>query len=145
MIKNERITIIVGLSGVGKSTYAKSLAEKMGIRLISTDEYLQYGDYGSEDALHILTGDVVREKGRLIVEGSLCYRLLRNGLRDKNFNAELIIHVGASVAIRQLRRPEKDYSKTDHIYKVIWADYLHLLKYYGGNPRIEWVDTTNLI
>lgn len=143
-LNGESPIIIVGLSGVGKSTYAKQLAEKYSYQLISTDMYLEFGDYGSDRALRMLESDV-RNARKVIVEGSLCYRLLRNGLRYNNFHPPLIIHVGAREAIRQLRRPDKDYSRTDHIYKTIWMDYMNMLQSHINKPRIEYVDTTNLI
>lgn len=146
MINGEKFVVIVGLSGVGKSTYAKELANKFkGYKLIHTDEYLRYGDYGSKEALFNLMRDVSRESGKLIVEGSLCYRLLRTGLEMGSHLPNLVIHVGARASVRQIRRPNKDYSRTDMIYKKIWHDYTSMLKHSDKKPRIVEYDTTDLI
>lgn len=101
--------------------------------IIHTDSYLQYGHYGSDDPLKIMTGDVIAHEGKLVVEGSLCYRLLRDGLLHRMFNPDMIISVVATTEVRHQRRPDKDYSQMDVIYRGIWREYLSL-RYLAPNP-----------
>lgn len=131
------MVVVVGLSGVGKSTLSDQLAKEFpGYKLIHTDEYLKYGNYGSEDALRMLQQDLREENGKAMVEGSLCYRLLRSGARDKSFIPDLVIMVLSTSQLRSLRRPDKNYEQMDTMYRTIWREYLSIIKHQERRPRI---------
>lgn len=137
----EKIIVVIGLSGAGKSTVAKLLAQKFGAHLISTDSYLGYGNYGSINALSNLTRDILylaeNPQHKIIVEGSLCYRLLKHGAEHNYFMPHIIVNVVATEQERARRRPDKDYGKTDGMYRKMWADYLYHVGYGSGSlPRI---------
>lgn len=122
--------VIIGLSGCGKSTLTNYLQASLKYDILHSDSYLHLGDYGSSQALMGLMRDVARFN-KVIVEGSLCYRLLKFGLENKWFAPDIIINVVATKAHRELRRPGKDYSNTDRIYRVLWQQYMEM---YNPNP-----------
>lgn len=139
---NEKIVCVIGLSGAGKSTIAKMLAQRFSYHLISTDSYLPVGSYGSAPALNTFMQDVMYilsdPQNKVIIEGSLCYRLLLRGAEQNVFQPHLIVNVVASAAERHRRRPDKDYSSMDTMYRKMWADYLYHVGRYSNYalPRI---------
>jgi len=83
------IIVVLGYTKTGKLPIAKKIAQELDRPLFISDEYLEL-----KDPLEAFMGDVTwhqRRGNQIIVEGTLCFRLLRKGLELSNFNANLII------------------------------------------------------
>lgn len=81
--------VVLGYTKTGKLPIAKKIATELDRPLFISDEYLEL-----KDPLEAFMGDVTyhqRSGNRIIVEGTLCFRLLRKGLELSNFNTDLII------------------------------------------------------
>lgn len=81
--------VVLGYTKTGKLPIAKKIAQELDRPLFISDEYLEL-----KDPLEAFMGDVTwhqRRGNQIIVEGTLCFRLLRKGLELSNFNANLII------------------------------------------------------
>ena len=81
--------VVLGYTKTGKLPIAKKLAQELDCPLFVSDEYLEL-----KDPLESFMGDVTwhqRRGNKIIVEGTLCFRLLRKGLELSNFNTDLII------------------------------------------------------
>lgn len=86
---NFNTIIVLGYTKTGKLPIAKKLAQELDRPLFVSDEYLEL-----KDPLESFMGDVTwhqRRGNSIIVEGTLCFRLLRKGLELSNFNTDLII------------------------------------------------------
>jgi hypothetical protein len=80
---------ILGYTKTGKLPIAKKIAQELDRPLFVSDEYLEL-----KDPLESFMNDVTWHQKRgnqIIVEGTLCFRLLRKGLELSNFNTDLII------------------------------------------------------
>jgi hypothetical protein len=81
--------VILGFTKTGKLPIAKKIAQELDIPLFISDEYLEL-----KDPLEAFMNDVTyhqRSGNQIVVEGTLCFRLLRKGLELSNFNTDLII------------------------------------------------------
>ena len=70
---------ITGGPGAGKTTYANRLAEKLGVEVIHTDDYIPMG--WSEASLH--AADVMSKPTTVITEGVAVPRALRKMLEAR--------------------------------------------------------------
>jgi uridine kinase len=143
---HENLVCIVGLSGTGKSHLSYQLSEQFPeYKVFHCDDYLTLGkNYGDVDVLTRLLVDITYSPHKKkIIEGSLCYRLLRKGAKDDSFLPDLVIMVISTQAARQIRRPDKDYTSFDQMYRRIWRDYITERKL--KTPRIVEIDTTGNI
>lgn len=138
---NEHTVVIIGLPGTGKTFLTSELSKQFpDYRVIHCDDYLKFG---SNEDFNKLSQDVINYKGKQIIEGSLCYRLLRHGVTDNNFFPDLIIVVLATESERYRRRPDKQYSQMDRIYRSIFRDYWAMSK--RREPRLIEINTTDNI
>jgi hypothetical protein len=81
--------VVLGYTKTGKLPIAKKIAQELDRPLFISDEYLEL-----KEPLDALMGDVTyhqRSRNQIVIEGTLCFRLLRKGLELSNFNADLII------------------------------------------------------
>jgi hypothetical protein len=81
--------VVLGYTKTGKLPIAKKIAQELDRPLFISDEYLEL-----KEPLDAFMGDVTwhqRRGNQIIIEGTLCFRLLRKGLELSNFNTDLII------------------------------------------------------
>jgi adenylate kinase family enzyme len=125
---------VLGLPASGKSHVAARLYAKNSHHvLISTDNYMAQG---YEQSLY----DLIEELGNplwntfegLILEGVLCYRILRKGLGMDCWKPDVIFMVEASTKKRQeIYLKERDPNKIkymasfDRSLTTIWNEYLN--------------------
>ena len=86
---NFNTIVVLGYTKTGKLPIAKKIATELDRPLFISDEYLEL-----KDPLEALINDVTyhqRRGNQIVVEGTLCFRLLRKGLELSNFNTDLII------------------------------------------------------
>lgn len=80
---------VLGYTKTGKLPIARKIAQELDRPLFISDEYLEL-----KEPLDAFMGDVTwhqRRGNQIIIEGTLCFRLLRKGLELSNFNTDLII------------------------------------------------------
>ena len=80
---NFNTIVVLGYTKTGKLPIAKKIATELDRPLFISDEYLEL-----KDPLEALIGDVTyhqRRGNQIVVEGTLCFRLLRKGLELSNF------------------------------------------------------------
>ncbi len=126
--------IICGYTKTGKITIAKNLAKALNRKLFISDDYLHIEP---EAALYKLMDDVMIEykKGtQIIIEGVLCFRLLRKGIQLNNFFPDLIIKTKCNdETIRYFYKKDNEESKLERALSFnkglnkIWLEYLNLL------------------
>jgi len=90
--KNFSTIIICGYTKTGKITIAKKLAQKLNYPIFISDYYLERNNV--DQSLYDLINDILPyyiTNQPIIVEGVLCFRLLRKGLQLDNFQPDLII------------------------------------------------------
>jgi hypothetical protein len=84
--------VICGFTKTGKITIAKKLANSLNRHLFISDEYIN--NYGYDKSLEKLMIDIKSFEDRnipFIVEGILCFRLLRKSIKLKTFFPDFII------------------------------------------------------
>jgi adenylate kinase family enzyme len=84
--------VILGYTKTGKVTIAKKLAQELNYPLFESDHYINIKD--REQSLYNLIDHVLpyyQSNQPIIIEGILCFRLLRKGLQLNNFSPDLII------------------------------------------------------
>ena len=118
------VLFLSGLSGGGKTTYGRVLAEQTGAKLRSLDNYFKgllrskYGQFSSEEYHRLVYGKGVRElladnpDGRIIIEGAQVCWMNPDDLKD-----HAVVVVGASFATSTWRAILRDFSK-EH-----WEEY----------------------
>ena len=86
---NFNTIVVLGYTKTGKLPIAKKIAQELDRPLFISDNYLEL-----KDPLNAFMEDInyhQRIQNPIIVEGTLCFRLLRKGLELSNFSADLII------------------------------------------------------
>jgi hypothetical protein len=129
------IIVVCGYTKTGKVTIAKKLAMELSRKVIISDDYQVFGN---EDSLQYFMEDVLkcfRNNIPVIIEGILCFRLLRKGLQLNNFTPDLIIRTNCDEdTIKYFYNKEGEGSKINRALSFnkgldkIWGDYLLLLK-----------------
>lgn len=90
--------VILGYTKTGKHTIAKRLAEELQCNLYVSDDYLDRSN--PTDSLYTLIeafASDYRAGRQFVVEGVLCFRLLRKGLELRNFFPDLLIKTECNV------------------------------------------------
>lgn len=136
--------VIIGYAATGKTTFANSL--KFDGSLYHTDDYLKYG---SVESLYVLMEDLKKDTNQLkVIEGIGGYRLLRKGMQQQNFYADLIIECVASKEVRydRIKARNKNVQATfnlDTVCKKVWSDYKVLGSWEPSfvEPKIRIYDT----
>ena len=134
--------IILGYTKTGKYPIAKKLAEELNRPLFVSDDYgyqdsADKGLYKFMDAIMPL----YLEETPMIIEGVLCFRLLRKGLQLQNFFADLIIKTECSDdTISYFYKKDGESNKIDRALafnkglNTIWEEYLTMIY---KNPSIK--------
>jgi hypothetical protein len=132
--ENKKSIVIVGFTKTGKVTIAKELSNRLNIPLLISDHYIS-GNY--DDALQRLMNDVLyyyNNNIQFIVEGILCFRLLRKGIKLNNFYPDLVIRTECNdKTIEHFYHKDNESSKIKRAFafnkglESIWTEYLNLL------------------
>lgn len=138
--QNKQLIIVCGYTKTGKVTIAKELAKKLNRKLLISDDYQMFG---VEESLQMLMDDIIiclKNKEQIIVEGILCFRLLRKGIENLSILPDMIIKTECNEeTIRYFYEKDGEGSKIDRALSFnkglnkIWQDYINLLSY---NPYI---------
>jgi hypothetical protein len=133
--KDKKLIVVCGYTKTGKVTIAKKLAEELNRKLLKSDDYQMF----EEQSLEMLMNDVIdslKRKEQIIVEGILCFRLLRKGMEQMNILPDMLIKTECNEeTIRHFYEKDGESSKIDRALSFnkgldkIWKDYLNLLYY----------------
>jgi len=141
--------VVLGYTKTGKLPIAKKIAQKLDRPLFISDEYLEL-----KEPLDAFMGDITyhqRSGNRIIIEGTLCFRLLRKGLELSNFNTDLIIKTKCNdETIKHFYRIDGEESKIKRALSFnqglnkIWDEYRGILqtKTYNEIPKFIELETT---
>jgi hypothetical protein len=124
--------VVLGYTKTGKLPIARKIAQELDRPLFISDEYLEL-----KDPLEAFMGDVTwhqRRGNQIIIEGTLCFRLLRKGLELSNFNPNLIIKTKCNEeTIKHFYRIDREESKIKRALSFnqglnkIWDEYRSML------------------
>jgi 2-phosphoglycerate kinase len=133
--------VICGFTKTGKITIAEKLAKELNRKLFISDNY-QF--VKPDESLYVFMDDIMKEYKNgtpMIVEGILCFRLLRKGIQLNNFFPDLILKTKCSEnTIRHFYKKDGEESKINRALSFnkgldkIWKDYLDLLY---TNPQVK--------
>lgn len=90
--KQLQIIFVIGFTKTGKVTIAKELAKQLNYDILIADDFIE--NYGHDGALTMFKNEVERKfynGDRFIVEGVLCFRLLRKLINTSGIIPDLII------------------------------------------------------
>lgn len=152
--------VIIGYAATGKSFFADMLMSlginKYDYKLIRSDDYQ---NKGFQQSLYVMMSHIqhMRLNGqeRFIVEGIQGYRLLRKGLEEQTFFADVVFLMKADKATRHKRYLNRKDSIQkmgyldgfDSMLNKVWLDYLNMVlqqqKTLKKIPRLVEVNTTN--
>ena len=124
--------VVLGYTKTGKLPIAKKIATELNCPLFISDEYLEL-----KDPLDAFMNDIIlhqKRKNQIIVEGTLCFRLLRKGLELSNFNTDLIIKTNCNEeTIKYFYNQDNESHKIKRALSFnqglnkIWDDYRNML------------------
>jgi dephospho-CoA kinase len=136
---------VVGPAGSGKVSITTTIAERLGYNFSFSDDYVselplptdfrtnrlqanKRGDY--KTSIYHMLENVTNHKGNLIYAGMGVPRLLRAGLRDKNYVPDIVIVVECNEITL-----EYSHNMRGHMHKL-----QHNLAAHKGNQKIisEW-------
>ena len=133
--------VICGYTKTGKVTIAKKLAEQLNRPLFISDDY-QHLD--PKNSLDIFMGDILKYYSQqipIVVEGILCFRLLRRGIKESCFFPDLILKTNCNEAtIRYFYNKDGEGHKVERALafnkglNTIWTEYQDLL---ATNPWLK--------
>jgi hypothetical protein len=133
--------VVCGYTKTGKITIAKKLAEQLNRPLFISDDYQ---NLDSKDSLSIFMEDVLKyysQKLPIIVEGILCFRLLRKGIKESCFFPDLILKTKCDEnTIRHFYNKDGEGHKIERALafnrglNTIWTEYQDLL---ATNPWLK--------
>lgn len=133
--------VVCGFTKTGKVTIAKKLAEKLNRPLFISDDYQ---NLNPKNSLDIFIEDISKyhfNKIPIIVEGVLCFRLLRRGIKESCFFPDLILKTKCDEAtIRHFYYKDGEGHKIERALafnkglNTIWTEYQNLLI---SNPWIK--------
>ncbi len=124
--------VILGFTKTGKLPIAKKLATELNRPLFISDNYLEL-----KDPLNAFMEDINyhrRIQNQIIIEGTLCFRLLRKGLELSNFNTDLIIKTNCNEeTIKYFYNQDGESHKIKRAFSFnqglnkIWDEYRNML------------------
>jgi hypothetical protein len=140
--KNIQTIVVCGYTKTGKITISKKLSETLNRRLFISDDY-SFEKYGDK-SLYVFMDNILpyyKLNIPIIVEGILCFRLLRKGIQLGNFYPDLIIKTKCNDdTIKHFYKKDGEENKINRAISfnkglnTIWEEYLQLLK---DNPQIK--------
>lgn len=147
-----KVITILGYTKTGKITIAKKLAQELNYPLFISDNYIDIKN--REKSLYNLIDHILpyyQSNQPLIVEGVLCFRLLRKGLQLNNFHTDLIIKTKCNdETIKYFYKIDGEESKINRALSfnkglnTIWDEYRGMLQhgYYNKIPKFIELETT---
>lgn len=132
-----KIIVVCGFAKTGKYPIAKKLAESLGRHLIISD------DFGIEDfeTFKNISTLAYNRQTPVVIEGVLSFRLLRKGLQENTFHADLILKTECDEnTIKYFYNQDGEASKINRVMgfnnglKSIWDEYREILK---NNPGVR--------
>ena len=124
--------VVLGYTKTGKLPIAKKIATELNRPLFISDEYLEL-----KDPLDAFMNDIIlhqKRKNQIVIEGTLCFRLLRKGLELSNFNTDLIIKTNCNEeTIKYFYNQDNESHKIKRALSFnqglnkIWDDYRNML------------------
>ena len=144
--------VILGYTKTGKVTIAKKLAQELNYPLFESDHYINIKD--REQSLYNLIDHVLpyyQSNQPIIIEGILCFRLLRKGLQLNNFSPDLIIKTKCNdETIKHFYRMDGEESKINRALSfnkglnTIWDEYKEMLRdnLHSKIPKFLELETT---
>jgi hypothetical protein len=146
--KNKKSIVVIGFTKTGKITIAKKLSEYLDIPILISDYYYELS---KDKALEYMMYDIKNlETSNIpyIVEGVLCFRLLRKGIQLNNFYPDLIIKTECNdKTIQHFYHKDNESSKIKKALSFnkgldkIWLDYINLSQ--ENNINIPPIITLN--
>jgi len=142
--------VVLGYTKTGKLPIAKKIATELDRPLFISDEYLEL-----KDPLEAFMGDVIWHQKRgnqIIVEGTLCFRLLRKGLELSNFNTDLIIKTNCNEeTIKYFYNLDGESHKTKRALSFnqglnkIWNEYRTMLLNGSRSNIPQYIELTTTL
>jgi hypothetical protein len=141
--------VILGYTKTGKLPIARKIAQELDRPLLISDEYLKL-----KEPLDAFMSDITwhqRRGNQIIIEGTLCFRLLRKGLELSNFNTDLIIKTKCNnETIKYFYNQDNESHKIKRALSFnqglnkIWDEYRGMLqtKTYNEIPKFIELETT---
>jgi hypothetical protein len=141
--------VVLGYTKTGKLPIARKIAQELDRPLFISDEYLEL-----KDPLDAFISDVTwhqRRGNQIIIEGTLCFRLLRKGLELSNFNTDLIIKTKCNnETIKHFYNIDNENHKTKRALSFnqglnkIWDEYRNILlnSPHSSIPKFIELETT---
>lgn len=136
----EAIIFIIGLPASGKTFFTDLLSNHLKTHtVLHTDDYIKFGKHGELAECVTDINRAKRKRQPIIVEGVLCYRILKS----RHINPDLIIIINASrdERVERYKQRNKSYSRDfDGMLIRFWKDYCEDLNWNGETfPRIiDW-------
>jgi len=131
-LKEYKRVVIIGYPKSGKTTLAKHLIEHTTEHKLIADE--NYREYSYEEGMYRMLDDCVahlkeNKTNKVILEGCLCYRLLRKGLEKNLFLPDLVIDIKLDRAEMIERYGAEIKSETDINRRIGFAKGLEKILY----------------
>jgi hypothetical protein len=135
--------LIIGSPASGK-TWLSNAIKTNSHYIVHTDDYICYG---YEVGMYAALDTVIASKHNTIVEGVLCYRMLRKGVENNSYYPDVVIELKVSDArMEQTYKNERDIKKLKSIksfnerHDKIIAEYSDACP---NNKKPEWVTVFN--
>ncbi len=142
--------VVLGYTKTGKLPIAKKIATELNCPLFISDEYLEL-----KDPLDAFMNDIIlhqKRKNQIIVEGTLCFRLLRKGLELSNFNTDLIIKTNCNEeTIKYFYNLDSESHKIKRALSFnqglnkIWDDYRNMLLNSSRSNIPQYIELTTTL
>jgi adenylate kinase family enzyme len=106
--------VIIGAPSSGKTYLSEKMKEVYPYHsFIHSDDFIQYG---FEDGLYEMIREIKKTDKYCIIEGILCYRLLRKGAEQGSFSPDYVIQT--HIADEDLEKAYKDKNEPEKLPKV---------------------------
>lgn len=140
--KPYRTIVVIGYTKTGKYPISKKLSSALNYPLFVSDNFINPSD--RSQSLYDMMGYILphyKQQKPLIVEGVLCFRLLRKGIQQNNFFPDLIIKTKCDdKTIKHFYKKDGEEHKIERALSfnkglnTIWKEYLTLL---SSNPSLK--------
>ena len=142
--------VVLGYTKTGKLPIAKKIATELNCPLFISDEYLEL-----KDPLDAFMNDIIlhqKRKNQIVIEGTLCFRLLRKGLELSNFNTDLIIKTNCNEeTIKYFYNQDNESHKIKRALSFnqglnkIWDDYRNMLLNSSRSNIPQYIELTTTL